>query len=90
MPGLFVKLYEHTLRNEWQAAQIVQKQINEIIAIGLHYPVNAAVKAMLKRMGLDCGKCLTPRRSLTPDEEIQLDQLLSALPENPLNQNYES
>ncbi len=90
MPGLFVKAYEHTIRNEWQAAQIIQKQINEIIGIGLRYPVNAAVKAMLKRRGLDCGKCLAPRRWLTSDEEIELDQLLSVLPENPLNQNYES
>ncbi len=84
MPGLFVKLYEHTQRNEWQEAQIIQKQINEIIAIGLRYPVQTSVKAMLQRMGLDCGKCVFPRRWLTPDEENELDVLLAALPENPL------
>ena len=77
MPGLFVKLYEHTQRNEWQPAQIIQKQINEIIAIGLRYPVNAAVKAMLKRMGFDCGKCLAPRRWLTEAEEQKLNDLLN-------------
>ena len=77
MPGLFVKLYEHAQRNEWQEAQIIQKQINEIIAIGLRYPVNAAVKAMLKRMGLDCGKCLAPRRWLMETEEIELTNLLN-------------
>ncbi len=85
MPGLFVKLYEHTLRNEWQQAQALQKQINEIIAIGLRYPVHAAVKAMLKRMGLDCGKVLAPRRWLTSVEEDDLDNQLAAIPNHPLS-----
>ncbi|MBL8203612.1 MAG: dihydrodipicolinate synthase family protein [Blastocatellia bacterium] len=77
MPQQFVQLYELTRRNEWQQARAVQAIINEVIAIGLRYPVNAAVKAMLQHLGLDCGGCLPPRRSLSAEEVLELKHRLA-------------
>lgn len=77
MPALFVKAFELTRSGDWEAARLVQKQINEIIAIGLRFPVHPVIKSMLARLGIDCGKCLPPRRSLTMNEETKLDDLLS-------------
>lgn len=68
MPKQFVQLYEWTRNNEWPQARAVQAIINEVITIGLRYPVNAAVKAMLQHLGIDCGGCIPPRRNLTEDE----------------------
>lgn len=77
MPQQFVELYELARQNEWQQARAVQTIINEVIAIGLRYPVNASVKAMLQHLGLDCGGCLPPRRSLSAEEVLELKHRLA-------------
>lgn len=74
MPKQFVELYELTRQNQWQQARAVQTIINEVIAVGLRYPVNAAVKAMLNSLGLDCGGVIPPRRNLTDQETRDLQQ----------------
>jgi N-acetylneuraminate lyase len=76
-PELFVRLWALTRQGEWEEARAMQQQINEMIAIGLRFPVHPAVKAMAARRGLDCGQCLPPRRSLTEAEETQLDALIA-------------
>lgn len=76
-PELFVKLWRLTRQGEWEQARIVQQQINEIIAIGLRFPVHPAVKSMVARRGIDCGGCLPPRHTLTNEEEARLDQLIA-------------
>ncbi|MGH9847459.1 MAG: dihydrodipicolinate synthase family protein [Blastocatellia bacterium] len=76
-PELFVEMYELTRKGEWESARAMQRRINEMIAIGLRFPVNPVVKAMLARTGLDCGGCLPPRRGLTAAEEAKLDQMLA-------------
>jgi N-acetylneuraminate lyase len=78
MPELFVDLYNLTRSGEWEMARPVQAAINEIIAIGLRYPVVPAVKAMLARQGISCGPCRLPRRRLTIDEATELDHRLAA------------
>lgn len=77
-PELFVKLWKLTRQGDWEQARIVQQQINEIIAIGLRFPVHPAVKAMVARRGIDCGGCLPPRHTLTPEEESRLDAMIAA------------
>jgi N-acetylneuraminate lyase len=72
----FARLYELARKGDWQKARTLQTEINEIIAIGLRYTVNPAVKAMFARPGTDCGQCLPPRRRLTPEEEADLDRRL--------------
>lgn len=71
-----MKLYEEATAGRWQQARELQLEINELISIGLRYPVHPAVKKMLSLSGIDCGKCVTPRRSLSLDEEAEIDRLL--------------
>ncbi len=78
MPEMFVRAFALTKKGDWEAARELQKQINEVIAIGLRYPVHPAVKFMLSLIGIDCGKCLPPRRSLTAAEETELTKSLEA------------
>ncbi|GIU78643.1 MAG: N-acetylneuraminate lyase [Bryobacteraceae bacterium] len=79
-PHLFVELYCAARRGDWARAKAVQDDINEIITIGLRYPVHSAVKAMLAWLGLDCGQCLGPRRPLTAVEVRELHELLERSP----------
>lgn len=80
MPEMFVDLYNLTRSGEWEMARPVQAAINEIIAIGLRYPVVPVVKAMLARQGITCGPSRLPRRRLTIEEATELDHLLAASP----------
>ena len=72
MPGSFVELYRHATAGEWEQARRVQGKINELIEVLLAYPVQAAVKQMLLWSGIDCGRCVLPRRELTPTEQAEL------------------
>jgi N-acetylneuraminate lyase len=77
IPGLFVKLYAETTAGRWQQARELQVEINELIAIGLRYPVHPAVKKMLSMSGIDCGRCVAPRRALSQDEEVEIERLIA-------------
>jgi N-acetylneuraminate lyase len=76
VPHWFVELYRLASAGEWEAARRVQARINDLIRVVLRYPVFPAVKLILDWMGLDCGRCLAPRRSLTAAEERELRILL--------------
>lgn len=76
IPGHFVRLYEHAEAGRWEEARKEQNHINEFIQVILHYPVNAAVKAILQWSGIDCGTCIPPRRALAAAEERQLRRQL--------------
>ena len=79
-PELFVRLWALTRQGDWEQARAMQQQINEMIAIGLRFPAHPAVKAMVARrgaLGIDCGRRLPPRRSLTDEEEARLDELIA-------------
>lgn len=77
VPELFVELYTHAQADDWTQARAMQDRINELITIGLRYPVVPGVKVMLRRQGIDCGECLAPRRWLTAAEETDLDAQLA-------------
>ncbi len=68
VPERFVALYQYAAAGRWEEARGIQNQINELIAVILRYPVHAAIKAMLSWSGIDCGKCIAPRRELADDE----------------------
>jgi N-acetylneuraminate lyase len=72
LPEHFVALYGHAQAGRWEEARRLQYRINEFIEVILRYPVNPAVKSLLRASGLDCGVCIAPRRSLTPMEETAL------------------
>lgn len=78
VPELFVEVYRLGQAGKWTEARAVQARINELIELTLRYPCFPAVKAILRWSGLDCGRCLEPRRSLTPEEEHRLRSALLA------------
>lgn len=78
VPELFVQIYELSQQARWAEARRVQEQVNELIRIIVRYPVFPATKAILSWAGIDCGRCLPPRRSLTATEEAQLRRELAA------------
>jgi len=77
IPELFLQVYELTEKGLWKEARTIQDRINELIEIVLRFPGIPAIKTMLAWSGIDCGQCLTPRRSLTAAEESQLRTQLS-------------
>jgi N-acetylneuraminate lyase len=79
IPERFVALYEHAVAGRWEEARTAQSRINELIQVILQYPVHSALKAILGWSGIDCGKCILPRRPLTSAEERQLRLQLAAI-----------
>lgn len=80
-PAWFVELYQASRRGDWAGTQAAQSRINQVISIGLRYPVQAAVKEMLRWMGQDCGVCALPRRQLSA---VEIGELHAALEASPL------
>lgn len=72
VPRLFMQVYRLAQNSQWEEARRVQQRINELIRILVRYPLFPATKMLLKSMGIDCGRCLSPRRALTTAEETQL------------------
>ncbi|HWC97754.1 MAG TPA: dihydrodipicolinate synthase family protein [Candidatus Sulfopaludibacter sp.] len=78
VPELFVQAFSLARHGRWEEAKQVQRRINELVEIGLRFPLMPAVKTMLRWSGIDCGQCLQPRRALTPQEESDLREALRA------------
>jgi len=78
VPQLFVEVFQLTRQNQWNAARQVQLRINELVEIGLRFPLFPAIKTILRWQGLDCGQTLAPRRALTDEEGRCLRELLRA------------
>ncbi|MBM3724318.1 MAG: hypothetical protein FJW40_02685 [Acidobacteria bacterium] len=78
IPELFVEAHQLARRKDWAGAQAVQSRINELVAIGLQFPLTPAIKTILAWQGLDCGEAVAPRRSLTAEEKRRLRKLLRA------------
>ena len=76
VPELFVDLYSRTLQGDWTGALETQDRINGIIQIALRFPAFPAVKQMLRWSGIDCGECIRPRTSLTPEQTTELRRQL--------------
>lgn len=77
-PEIFVETFCQARQGRWQQVQNTQKRINELVEIGLRYPVTPVIKAILAWTGIDCGRCIEPRRSLTPEEQDDLRAALRA------------
>ena len=68
----FVRIRELVAAGRVEEARPLQAQANEIIAALLEIGPNAAVKAILRRRGIDVGQCRPPFRPLDPDRERAL------------------
>jgi N-acetylneuraminate lyase len=78
VPELFVELRRLARAGQWDAARAVQERINELVALTIRYPVFPAIKTILRWNGIDCGRCMEPKRSLTAEEEAGLRAALRA------------
>lgn len=78
IPELLVEAYSLAREGRWDAAQPVQSRINELVEIGLRFPLIPAIKTILKWQGIDCGEALAPRRRLTDEESFRLRDFLQA------------
>jgi len=77
-PELFLEVWRHARAGNWAEARRAQDAINELIEITLRFPIFPALKRMLTWAGIDAGRCLAPRRELTPAEEAALQEQLRA------------
>lgn len=77
IPEHFVALYQHAEAGRWEDARGIQNRINELIDAILRYPVHPAIKAILAWSGIDCGKCIAPRRELTRREQSDLQERIA-------------
>lgn len=76
IPELFVEAHALVRAKEWDKAREVQVRINELVEIGLRFPLVPAIKTILRWQGLDCGEALAPRRGLTGEEYDRLHEML--------------
>jgi N-acetylneuraminate lyase len=72
VPQWFVELYGLAKAGDWNAAQRVQTRINDLIRVGLSLSRVPRGQADSRVDGLESGRCVAPRRSLTEAEELQL------------------
>lgn len=72
IPGDFVRLYELAKNGDWEQARQVQSHINDLVRIVLRFPFVAVIKLLLSWLGIDCGSCISPARSLTLSEQAEL------------------
>ncbi len=77
-PEWFVEVYWLARAGRWEEARVVQARIGELIDVILAYPVNTAVKAVLAWTGIECGRCVAPRATLSVAQEAELRRRLAA------------
>ncbi len=79
LPRLFAELYDCYQQGDLAAAQQKQFQAGRVIKAFTSVPSLAAVKAILSRMGYDCGIPRAPLRALDSAETEKLWQALDAV-----------
>jgi N-acetylneuraminate lyase len=78
IPEHFVEALRLVRENRWEEARQVQGRINELVEIGLRFPLIPAIKTILRWQGIGCGEALAPRRRLTAEENSRLRDALMA------------
>lgn len=79
VPELFMQIYQLSLEKKWDEARQIQKKVNSLIEATVKYPVFPAIKKLMLWSGIDCGNCLAPRGSLTPEQETALSDSIRGL-----------
>jgi len=65
IPEEFLRIYNLAGEGRWEEARRVQRDVNELIEVLLRFPIHPVVKTLLAWSGVDCGGCVSPKRSLT-------------------------
>lgn len=82
VPSLYVALYRHAQRGEWERARRLQIAANALIAVLLRYPFMAALKAALAVQGIECGVALNGQSFESKEQRDrflrELDSVLAA------------
>ena len=68
---LFLRLWKAFETGGREEAAWGQQQVRDFIAVLLHFGGLPAGKALMKRMGVDCGPVRPPLRTLGPEEELR-------------------
>ena len=77
-PELFLEVYRCVRANDFAGAMQAQMRINELIELTLRVPALSAVKRMMSWSGIPCGDPVSPRRTMTAEDEKKLAALLAA------------
>jgi N-acetylneuraminate lyase len=78
MGDLFVAMRVAMLAGDLDTARALQRRANHVIDALIEVGVIPGTKAILKRMGVDCGTARAPFRPLTAAEEARMDACLAA------------
>lgn len=78
IPKHFTDIYSLGKQGQWHATTDLQSEVQQLIRLCSKVPMLSAVKTILGWMGIPCGPCLAPRRTLTHAEEQTLRTALDA------------
>jgi N-acetylneuraminate lyase len=88
VPEIYVALYRHTLRGEWEKARQLQQVLNQLIVTLVKYPFLPALKAALGTIGFECGPTLNGERFQSGAQRQQfLSELAQVMPERGIAAN---
>ncbi|QEG42878.1 dihydrodipicolinate synthase family protein [Roseimaritima ulvae] len=80
MAPLYRQLIDCFQQGDLPGARAAQLQSIQAIRLLGRYPFHSAMKAVLRRQGIDCGSCRLPQRGLTAAEQQSLEQDLKTVP----------
>lgn len=76
LPKHFTDIYALGNQGRWNETGTLQSEVQQFIRLCSQVPMLSAVKTILGWMGIPCGPCLAPRRTLTAADEQTLRQAL--------------
>lgn len=71
-PQTFVRIYALAQEGRWAEAASLQGALNIVLRVIFRFPLVPAIRAVLARVGLDCGEAIAPRGRLTAADKNQL------------------
>ncbi len=79
MPTQFCRLYDAWNAGDIEQVKTIQRKINDIINLIVHFPVIGAVKHMLELQGFPVGDTIFPNNPLSPEQKTDLAARLEAI-----------
>ena len=79
MPSDFCNIYSEFQKGNYLSSKKYQSKVNNVIRILLEMNFYGAIKYLLKRNGIDCGRTRKPFSDLSPEQTNKLDILFNEL-----------